>query len=501
MGNNNTNNNAKLEDNKPAQTSAQEGGDGNKKKVAKRNIVHPIRDVLGKDDNVNFAKNVIDTDITDKWAFDAYPLQLVLDLGQPPKEIDYIRIASENEQPVNIDFSNDNTATGYKGQKQQKQLKRGLNDLDVGQDVVARYIRLEFTGNKKEDKNKDEKPDPIGIYYVIVGQGEKAKGTLPVPGPDLPPQPTEEPPRPTEGRIKVNNDTNVKGWGADYDYGAANWKVVQMKQNNRFYKVVNKNGVNVADMFHTPENAETFITWYKWKQGPNAEKEGEDTTDPDPEPGGGGGGGGTDPGPVNPPPTGGSGTTKDGVKLLFSDGKEIVEGFKENFRDDGKRFDNNVGNWVASEAQGYFRFKSDPVDDEVSIKWSEKSHSGSAEVQCYDTGVKIKTGASRMRFENPHPEYSSNIGGGQGSPLGTKWVGYKGVKIPQKDGSVLIELYQDIGDNETKPSNQWKKVYSHVDTKYKRTGAHPYVTIRIDDPGKNGLKNIEWKWISVAKIA
>jgi hypothetical protein len=310
---------------------------------------------------------------------------------------------------------------------------------------------------------------------IDVGENPTTGGPdVVVPPPTTDPNNNAEPPKPKEGRLQPEK-------GADQD--ANKWKAVKMRDNPALWKVVDQAGVNVADQFTKEENCNIFIRWYQWKQ-----KQQGTTTPP--------------PTTTNPPPTGTKGQTKDGVQLLFSDGKEIVEGFKANFRDDGKRYDNNVGNWKASEAQGYFRFTKDPVDDEVSIKWSEMSHSGSNQVQCYDTGVSIKDGKTRMRFENPHPSYSGNIGSGQGAPLGTKWVGYKGVKIPQADGSVLIELYQDTGDNEgAKPANQWKKIYSHVDTKYKRTGAHPYVTIRVDDPGKDGQKNLEAKWISVAKIA
>lgn len=467
------------------------------KKVATRNIVHTIVDVLGKDDNVNRIRNIADLDITDKWSFDAYPLQGVVYLGDPPKQIDYIRVASENEQPYIIDFANSNTLTGY-GKSQKGTLKRGLNDIKVK--TIARYVRFEFPGNKKLDENKDQKPDPLGIYYMQFGQGEIDNSKpLPAPGPISPlPEPVEEPTRPTDGRIKVNNDTKVKGWGADYEKGAAFWKVEQMKQNIRFYKVVDKEGVNVADMFHSPDNANVFINWYKWKQGANAEKEGDNQPDPDPEPR-------PRPEPPKPPgPTpqpGGTGTDKNGVQLLVSKGGDINYTVKNNFRDDGKRFDANVGDWSSSEATAYFRFTKDPVDDEISIKWSEKSHSGNADVQCYDTGVKIKTGKTRMRFEQPHPEYSGNIGGGQGEPQGTKWIGYKGAKIVNGDGTVTIRLWQDTGDNEgDKPANNWKEIYSHTDSKYKRTGAHPYVTFRVDDPDKKGQKNLEIKWVSIAKI-
>ena len=78
---------------------------------------------------------------------------------------------------------------------------------------------------------------------------------------------------------------------------------------------------------------------------------------------------------------------------------------------------------------------------------------------------------------------------------------YKGIWTPNADGSVTVKLYQDAGNNEgTTPANEWKEVYNYTDTKYKRNGPHPEVTIRVDDPGKEGQKNLEAKWLSVATI-
>ena len=66
-----------------------------------------------------------------------------------------------------------------------------------------------------------------------------------------------------------------------------------------------------------------------------------------------------------------------------------------------------------------------------------------------------------MRFENPHPNYSGNIGGGQGVPLKDKFIGYKGIGLLNADGSVTVKLYQDAGNNEgNTPANEWKEVYN-----------------------------------------
>lgn len=483
----------KISNDKPAAVAAvEEEGEiagGQKVRPGPKNVIHTIKDVLGKDDNINKIKNVADLDITDKWAFDAYPLQAVLDLGVPGKEIDYLRICSENEQPFTLDFSNDNTLKGY-SKAQKGTLKRGINDIKVPKDVVARFVRLEFSGNKTLDEDKNKKPDPLGIYYIQVGQGE-IDNSKPLPLPPTapsPPGPLVEPPKPTEGRIK--------DWGGDINKGADKWQVVAMKDNRKIHKVVDASGTNIADLFNTPESAKAFVAWHQWKQGVKPEPE--KPKPPSPPPG---------PGPVVEPPEpgnppSGTGVDKNGVKLLVSKGTDINYTFNENFRPDGKRFDFNGIKAASTEATGYFMFTSNPVDDEVSFKWSQKSHSGSNKVECYDSGISTKNGKSRLRWEDPHPDYHkmSEDYISKAAPLESKWIGYKGIRKVLPNGNVLIELYQDTGNNETKPSNTWTKIFSHEDSKYKVGTPAPYVTIRIDDPAKQGQKNLKWKWLSVATI-
>lgn len=325
-----------------------------------------------------------------------------------------------------------------------------------------------------------------GKKYLLEGDVDFSKMTIkkiednipdPEPGPG--PVPTD-PTKPTEGTIKPG------GWNADLVNKDA-WHVVNMRDFPEQFKVVDAAGKNVATNFTKKETAEGFIAYFKVNPFPP-----EDTTTPTPTP---------EPGPTPEPTPGGSGTDKYGTKLLVSDGKEVVYEVKNNFRDDGKRFDMKVGDdWTQSEITAYFRFTKDPVDDEVSAKFSEVPHSGSNMTNCYDLGLDIQSGKTRMRFEAKHPEYSGNIGGGQGTPQGTKWFGYKAAKIVNSDGTVTIKYWQDTGDNETKPSNNWKEVYSHTDSKYKRTGAHPHLTFRVDDPQKQGQQNLEARWISAAKI-
>ena len=324
-----------------------------------------------------------------------------------------------------------------------------------------------------------------GIEYELKGKIDFSNMTIkklgPVENPD--PEPSD-PSKPAEGFVKPG------GWNADLVNKNA-WHVVNMRDFPEQFKVVDAAGKNVATNFTKKETAEGFIAYFKVNPFPPVDTNPVPTPTPTPNP---------NPTPEPQPTPGGSGTDKYGTKLLLSNGGEIVYEVRNNFRDDGKRFDMNVGDWSSSEAQAYFRFTKDPVDDEVSAKFSEKSHSGSNMTNCYDLGLDIQSGKTRMRFEAKHPEYSGNIGGGQGTPQGTKWFGYKAAKIVNADGTVTIKYWQDTGDNETKPSNSWKEVYSHTDTKYKRTGAHPFITFRVDDPDKQGQKNLEAKWISAARI-
>lgn len=335
--------------------------------------------------------------------------------------------------------------------------------------------KYKFTGdvdfsNLKIEKIADDVPNPDPPVD-------------PVPEPTPEPQPPVDPTKPNEGVIKPG------GWGADLINKEA-WKVVNMRKPANEFKIVDGKGKNVATNFKTKEVAENFVAYFKTHDFPPKDE------NPIPNP--------PEPGPVDPTPTPtpGVGTDKYGTKLLVADGSTIEYQHKENFRPDGKRFDFKIPDATkGTEAQGYFRFTSNPVDDEVSIKWSEVSHSGKNQVQCYDSGISIKNGKSRMRFENPHPNYSGNLGGGQGVPLNDKFIGYKGIWTPNADGSVTVKLYQDAGNNEgDKPANEWKEVYNYTDTKYKRNGPHPEVTFRVDDPAKKGQKNLEAKWLSVAKI-
>lgn len=289
----------------------------------------------------------------------------------------------------------------------------------------------------------------------------------------------EEEPDPTP----VDDPGRVKNWGST-DKNPNNWKVKQMNDDITKFKVVDKDGVNVADLFNTQEGAQKFID--------DAIKV---YTPPQPDE------------PDNPPTPDGKFFTKDGVQLI---NKPIEIDYKHsnNFRDDGKRFDFNCGsnkNFTNVELIGYFRFKDGKsVDDEVSGKCRGGEHHDGSSPKTYDIGVDIKTGKTRYRTEDKHPEYEKGTAkdteSGKGAPLAGKFIGYKFVCQNAKDGkSVNIQVWQDTGDNEgEKPANAWKLVSNWNVTKplWLVPPNDHQETIRIDDPGKDGQKDLEAKWLA-----
>src|SRR5687768_14843216 len=149
----------------------------------------------------------------------------------------------------------------------------------------------------------------------------------------------------------------------------------------------------------------------------------------------------------------------DGVVARYGTG-QVRKDYGRNFRDDGKRFDFSINSsaYASCELYGYFAL-SNPHDDEMSGKMGGGKHSGSNTVNCYDIGVDLRNGATRYRTEAQHPEYSSGKAGGQGKGMNSNFQGYLYVKR-NVSGAVLLEFWQDSGNNQATPSNQWVKVSS-----------------------------------------
>jgi len=83
--------------------------------------------------------------------------------------------------------------------------------------------------------------------------------------------------------------------------------------------------------------------------------------------------------------------------------------------------------------------------------------------------------------------------------MSSKFIGYLFVKR-NVSGAVLLEIWQDTGNNESAPSNQWKKVSSWRVTSplWQTPPSDHQETIRIDGPG--GVPSLRYKWIGLRKI-
>lgn len=188
-----------------------------------------------------------------------------------------------------------------------------------------------------------------------------------------------------------------------------------------------------------------------------------------------------------------------GVRASYATG-EISYDWSENFRDDGLRFDfDGLGSnrFVSAELIGYFAH-SNPPDDEVSGKMGGGRHSDGSSPKVYDMGIDCRNGNTRYRTEETHPDYEEGDTGGKGVGMSSKYIGYKFVKWNKTNG-VLLEIWQDTGNNESTPANAWKKLASWLvtDPKWFIPGSDHQETIRIDQVGTDDLK---WKWISLREI-
>lgn len=206
------------------------------------------------------------------------------------------------------------------------------------------------------------------------------------------------------------------------------------------------------------------------------------------------------------PPSGSSGGTGGkadmfGVRSTYGSG-QVTDKWKENFRPDGKRFDfTNLGsdNFESCELTGYFAWN-DPADDETAFKMGGGNHTDGSKPKCYVLGIDLNSGATRYRLEENHPSTGGGESGPKGTAMSSKFTGFRGIKRNQSSG-VLLEIWQDVGNNESAPANNWKRVASWVEKSknwQKPPGDHQE-TIRIDEES-GGAKDLKHKWISLREI-
>ena len=141
-----------------------------------------------------------------------------------------------------------------------------------------------------------------------------------------------------------------------------------------------------------------------------------------------------------------------------------------------------------------------PPDDELSFKQGGGRHSDGSHPKCYDVGIDNNNGATRYRTEDAHPEYKAGASGGKATPISSKWTGYKCVKF-NKGSYVLLEVFDDNGNNEQTPANAWRKVSSWkvTDPLWLNPPSDHVATIRADKIDED-LKSYRVKWISLSGI-
>ena len=301
--------------------------------------------------------------------------------------------------------------------------------------------------------------------------------------------------------------------GASRD--TSTWRVVNMLDDPSLFKIVDNANVNVADEFHTKENAEQFITYYKWlalKQGKCKEQGKEfdpvknECIEPPP----------TCPegqvwDPVQekcvdiPPPTG-------DVKMIYTPtGKEAEFKFKSS--------NSGRAQWVAAtgecyvnqEVTGYlFINEVDNMGEEVSMKLRGGPHTDRDNNLgcCYIIGIEYG-GKVNSQIECPHPNNSGmsskvitpNI---LGNNITKKWFGIKGIVYLEGDHDKIECWIDPDGLIDGKPANNWKKFWETTSTKFtgKCNGKNENMAyFRLDDiPGGEDGDNVELKFASCREI-
>jgi hypothetical protein len=216
----------------------------------------------------------------------------------------------------------------------------------------------------------------------------------------------------------------------------------------------------------------------------------------------------TSTGPQNPPP-GGASTTRDGVTVPFKIKGQWDYEYETDKRDGGARYNMNAAG-TSLVMVGYFR--SSGGSDDVSMKILGGRHSDSVPYDgcIYDPAIAVNSGQPRLRAECPHPDYTGNLDldfEQRGVSIHNRWVGFMAVALQEQAG-VRIQVYQDQGNNDNQPANQWVKVLEFFDDGTKVRGiegadryplrvlpATAQNTFRIDEtPG------LQEKWLAIAEI-
>jgi hypothetical protein len=230
--------------------------------------------------------------------------------------------------------------------------------------------------------------------------------------------------RPTEGKIKPG------GWGAMTD--PDNWKVAPMKDKPTMFKIVDKQGKNVATDFSTAAIAEQYIKWFIINENP-------DEVEPEPPSPGGGG--------TTEPPAPAEGTTVAGPypavgKELKTEKKGPLTRHYRSGKPDDKTVEQNAKSIKARNHQfiTYVTMNSVEHDDTMSQKIGG-THMGTG---WFVNSIEFESGLCGIGVEKKHPSTSHNdVKGGKIGNILNKKIGMASVYYADKN---KVELWTDVGD-------------------------------------------------------
>ena len=276
--------------------------------------------------------------------------------------------------------------------------------------------------------------------------------------------------------LSLPSDGRPQDKGGNKD--SQTWRVVNMRDDASLFKVVDDNNKNIADLFHTQENAEQFISYHKSKQE-ECRSAGENRTwDYFREACVGGG------------PTGGN-LDENGVLLMYKrleGGKQVIDrdlptgngdlegqGYVIDQRDDGVRY-NIKGDYANSFDIGLYANIDSDDDDEVSFKTYGGTHDKNNPkfCRCYDVGIQFDGRQVRLRTEHEH---NANGGGpyveveSKAINIGNitkKWVGFRFIGIHTGEGDSretrLVTFVDTSGlTSDGKPLNRWSQIADWTD--------------------------------------
>ena len=152
-------------------------------------------------------------------------------------------------------------------------------------------------------------------------------------------------------------------------------------------------------------------------------------------------------------------TDTHGTHCVYASGKQGTSYEKDEHTSSSYRWDViglGANNYKSIEFHVYIAW-SNPSGDEWGCQLGGGRHSDGSNPRCYVLGIDNKSGATRLRVEDSHPNYDEVGDGSSGVGLSSKPCGGSFIKR-NVSGGVLCEIWQDAGNN-----NGWKRLLSIVE--------------------------------------